>query len=429
MSPIYGISIALNIYAAVILAILLIATLAGGEVKTTIVKWFLIIQLCIQGELLGEIIFAILQGRPGVEIALILRLTDAGIFIFYNLCMFAFAKYFQLILATVDREQAGVRMLRVNGVLCGLNLILVLVSFLGQLMYSLGNDNIYTPGSHYWLTNFFAGLPLLFCGLTAILNRRYLGSKLTLTVLLYTLTPIIGLTFEGVVAELWLSIPANALMVLILYVNIQGDVLAKQRRALAEGRQTLMLSQIQPHFLYNALSAIEKLCAVDSRKAKGAVNDFAHYLRMNLDSLSATELISFEDELDHVETYLGLEKLRLEERLNIVYEIGPMDFCIPPLSLQPLVENAVRHGISRSPQGGTLTIMTWASDHAYFIEIRDDGVGALPEEIESASQDRVGIKNVRERLAQQMGGSLVITSAPGCGTEALITIPKKGSRS
>lgn len=213
-------------------------------------------------------------------------------------------------------------------------------------------------------------------------------------------------------------------------VEARDRELLQQEVELSESRTAMMLSQIQPHFLYNSLTAIAKLCDIDPARAKQTVNSFAHYLRGNLDSLSQRELIPFEDELLHIETYLSLEQLRFGDKLQVVYDIETEEFMLPPLTVQPIVENAVRYGLtlrkSDGTTGGTVTVRVRELEDACQITVADNGRGfdvAAPESDESRSH--IGITNVRERLAALCRGQLTIESTPGVGTTATITIPKR----
>ena len=185
-----------------------------------------------------------------------------------------------------------------------------------------------------------------------------------------------------------------------------------------------MLSQIQPHFLYNALTSIYRLCDVKPEAAKEAVSNFSKYLRGNLDSIKQTKMISFADELHHLEAYLSLEKIRYDDDLDIKYDIKATEFFIPPLTVQPLVENAVNHGISDMPHGGCVTISTEEMPDRYEIRVRDNGVGFDPDTIPVDGRSHVGISNVRSRLNIMCNGTLDIKSAPGQGAVAIIQIPK-----
>ena len=126
----------------------------------------------------------------------------------------------------------------------------------------------------------------------------------------------------------------------------------RTEQELTEARVSIMLSQIQPHFLYNSLTSIKELCdAGEQWNTSKALEHFAYYLRGNMDSLSDTRLISFTKEVSHVKDYLYLEKMRFEDRLTIIWELHVTDFQLPALTLQPIVENAVRHGITEKKDG------------------------------------------------------------------------------
>ena len=193
-----------------------------------------------------------------------------------------------------------------------------------------------------------------------------------------------------------------------------------------ESEISVMLGQIRPHFLYNSLTAIQELCLIDPETASETVSEFSNYLRVNMDSLTIKKPIPFENELRHLETYLSLEKKRFGEKLNIVYDISTRDFYLPVLTLQPLVENAVRHGVTKREEGGTVIIKTEESDGDVTITVCDDGVG-FEQGGGYGRDDRahVGIENVRNRLAVLCGGTLSIQSEPGVGTTVAITIPRE----
>lgn len=200
--------------------------------------------------------------------------------------------------------------------------------------------------------------------------------------------------------------------------------LAKNQAELADGRARIMLSQIQPHFLFNALGTIGQLSRKDSNQASEAIDTFARYLRTNLESLENTRMVAFSSELQHLKTYLWLEKMRFGEDLKVVYDVAYEDFYLPPLTVQPIVENAVKHGLGQKEEGGTVTIRSRDLTHAWQIQIEDDGVGF--DEKAALEDDRVhiGIENVRRRLQFMCGGSLTIESSVGAGTVVTICIPK-----
>lgn len=193
---------------------------------------------------------------------------------------------------------------------------------------------------------------------------------------------------------------------------------------LKESHISIMLSQIQPHFLYNTLNSVYYLCETNPMRAKSMVNSFSEYLRNNLSSLEETKLISFETELSHINTYLDIEKIRFEDTLEIEYDIRSVDFSLPVLTVQPIVENAVKHGTSKKRGGGKVTISTFEDKANYIIKVSDTGCGFDLAKPKNDGKRHVGIENVRQRLANMCDGSLTIESEVGVGTVATIKIPK-----
>lgn len=190
-------------------------------------------------------------------------------------------------------------------------------------------------------------------------------------------------------------------------------------------RTQLMLSQIKPHFLYNSLTVIRELIHTDPQAAEKAVDDFSGFLRHNMRSINEEQPILLRQELAHVESYLALQKLRFGEELQVVYDIACEDIMLPTLTLQPIVENAVSHGIRKSESGvGTVTIQTRELDDRYEISVIDDGCGFDPALLEREDDSHVGIKNVQDRLRRLCGGQLEIRSEIGHGTRVTIVLPR-----
>lgn len=197
------------------------------------------------------------------------------------------------------------------------------------------------------------------------------------------------------------------------------------RRELYEAKVSIMTSQIRPHFMYNALTSIAMMCTIDPPTAQEATVTFAKYLRENMDSLKQNKPVPFNQELDHLKKYLYIEKLRFQDKLNVEYDITVTDFVLPLLSVQPLVENAVKHGVGMKKKGGTVKISTRETDSAYEVIVSDDGVGfdtTAPKADDGRSH--VGMENTRTRLKEMCGGYVKIESTVGEGTVATIILSK-----
>lgn len=226
--------------------------------------------------------------------------------------------------------------------------------------------------------------------------------------------------------------PFYALSCLMVYLNVHQKRLIEEKQKVAQrdaelqrANVAIMLSQIQPHFLYNSLTAIYGLCDLNPVKAQEAVGMFSSYLRFNMDSLRHDRPVPFATELLHVKTYLALEQMRFDDMLRVVWEIQADDFMLPSLTVQPLVENAVRHGLGKRLTPGTVRISTREYGDRFTVTIADDGVGFDPLSQQDDGRSHIGIGNVRARLASLSRATLAIESEKGVGTTAVITIPKE----
>ena len=194
-----------------------------------------------------------------------------------------------------------------------------------------------------------------------------------------------------------------------------------EQTLLAQQRIRIMMSQIQPHFLYNTLSTIQALCRTDPEKAFDTLEMFGTYLRQNIDTLDQPDRIPFLSELKHTQVYTEIEMLRFPS-IHPEYLIEDSDFTIPALTVQPIVENAIHHGI-RIRSHGVVSIHTYRDETDHVICVRDNGKGFDPNNDYDPDETHIGIQNVRGRIERLCGGTLEIDSAPGEGTTVTIRIP------
>lgn len=192
---------------------------------------------------------------------------------------------------------------------------------------------------------------------------------------------------------------------------------------LKENRIAIMLSQIRPHFIYNTLGTIERMCLHDPKQAFDLVRNFSLYLRGNFSELESVTPIRFADEIKHVEHYVNIEKVRFPD-MSIEYELEAMDFVLPALSVQPLVENAIKHGLMRLETGGNVLIKSYETATHFCVEVKDDGVGFDTSQPVDGKK-HVGLRNIEGRLKNMVNGELVIESEINRGTRAKIMIPKE----
>ena len=200
------------------------------------------------------------------------------------------------------------------------------------------------------------------------------------------------------------------------------------RGQLAQTRVKNASSQMQPHFLYNALSSIREIVLEDPEYASDLIYDFTTHLRACVRSMSSDAMIPFTQELENIQAYVNIEKMRFGDRLSVEYNCPETDFDIIPLSIQPLVENAIRHGVfDRGAAGGKVRVSTARGDGCVFVYVEDDGVGfdyhKTMQEVENGTRDSNGLANLIFRFATLMKAEVSVDSKIGSGTKVTVTIP------
>lgn len=183
-----------------------------------------------------------------------------------------------------------------------------------------------------------------------------------------------------------------------------------------------MMSQIQPHFIYNTLGAIRALIKISPDDAYKMVYDFSNYLRGNIDAIGNQKTILFSEEIRHVKSYVDIEEVRFKDQLKVVFDIQEENFYIPPLSVQAFVENAIKHGICKKTGGGCVWIRSYEREGNYIVEVEDNGVGF--DVNEQRNENSTGLKNIEFRLEKMSHAKCELHSECGVGTKATLVFPK-----
>ena len=324
------------------------------------------------------------------------------------------------------------------GVLCGIYFVLPVLT----------DVYFYDTWLPWVMTQSMANIVLLGCLIKECIGsskkKRWLYTGMALLVIAFeadAAATAIGLWEGGVISQyVFLGLAVAALFVVLRLIprNINATAKAKElelqrsrleteknivEAELKESRISIMLSQIQPHFIYNTLGTIERMCLKDPQKAFNLVRNFSLYLRGNFSELDSVTPIRFADELKHVEYYVNIEKVRFPD-MSIEYEVEATEFVLPALSVQPLVENAIKHGLMRLESGGTVVIRSYETPTHFCVEVKDNGVG-FDTDAPIDYKKHVGLRNIRGRLKEMVNGDLVLESKPGVGTKAIIMIPKE----
>ncbi|WP_294489937.1 sensor histidine kinase [uncultured Ruminococcus sp.] len=192
-----------------------------------------------------------------------------------------------------------------------------------------------------------------------------------------------------------------------------SDSLLQKELDLTKSELTVLRNQIQPHFIYNVLSMIRSLTRTDTEKAVQAINNFSKYLKTHIKAIQNEDMIPFEEELKNVRVYVDLAQTDYPGEIELVCDFEDTDFTIPALSLEPIVENAIQHGISR--MGGRITMTARREDGMMCISISDNGTAKKDITPKFTERLGVGLENTRRRLAMQCGGRMeTLINENGC---------------
>jgi two-component system LytT family sensor kinase len=210
----------------------------------------------------------------------------------------------------------------------------------------------------------------------------------------------------------------------VFSVSLEAAELDARSALVTQAELDALRARVSPHFLFNTLTTIAALTRTDPERAHDLVVDFAEYFRDSL--VQHAEFVSLDEELEHVEQYLRFEHARFE-RLNVAFEVDPRArlATVPVLSVQPLVENAIMHGLAPRGGSGTVRVAARPDGDGTIIAITDDGVGFVPERRPQSSGNGIGMDNVNQRLIKLFGpaSALQITSAPGRGATVAFRVP------
>ena len=246
-------------------------------------------------------------------------------------------------------------------------------------------------------------IPLSVVLMLAVSVAMDVNTKIELPVAFLTIAIIVGNVFYYI----WLHLQ--------FVREHEQDLMAAQRIQ-------IMMTQIQPHFLFNALNTIRALYVKDPPLADRTLEDFSTYLRQNLESLKSDELVPITKELEHTRLYAQIEALRFPN-VRVEYQIEDGAVLIPALSIQPLVENAIRHGV-RSRKDGLVIVSSTQEPGRHRITVQDNGVGFDVKKQEASEGSHIGLRNVKERVEQMCGGTVILKSEIGKGTTVTLLIPE-----
>lgn len=356
----------------------------------------------------------------------LVRISNFMVFFLSDSLLFFYHRYLCICLYGRRKDICRGRVSAVYGVSI-IGMALVVLSQFFHFYYYIDSANLYHRNYLHPLSMILPILGMVIDFSLVIGERKRIDRQILVSLISYMVLPLAAMVcqvFYYGASLVNIAISISMIFMFVAAMVEQNQNLARKEKEAADMHISIMLSQIAPHFIYNTLTSIQQLCDTDPVQAGETVGEFAEYLRGNLDSLSLKQPVSFERELNHVKNYLAIEKKRFGKRVKVIYDIEYDQFLIPVLTLQPLVENSVKHGLCRKKGGGTVSIRTRQINDCVEVIIEDDGAGF---DINKSLQDgrgHTGIDNVRTRLKNMCNGRLDIKSTPGKGTRVVISIPQ-----
>ena len=291
-------------------------------------------------------------------------------------------------------------------------------------VYYVTQDNQFVRGP-LWALSLVPLILIMILNIAGVIRRRKkLSKKYYIGLLVYLLPMTAAIIIHMCISVELYIVFGMALLVLIMFGLILSDNMdqfMRQQREITNQRASVMVLQMRPHFIYNTMVTIYYLCKQDADKTQQVTKDFTDYLRKNFTAIASENTIPFTEELRHTQAYLAVEKAQHEDNLFMEFDTPHTRFRVPPLTLQPLVENAVKHGLNIEGDPLHIYVKTRLTKNGSEIIVENDGPGFNPAD---DNKPHIALNNIRQRLEMMCKGTLKITPRDGGGTVVTVFIPK-----
>ena len=380
------------------------------------ISFFLVMFAYVSIDLLTQVFFL----SPGSKAAIFSR---TSMFLESSLSSLLIPMFTVFFLYTIGETWWEHTLFRIVLALWCVYMIMLVSNLSSGCFYHITAENVYERGGSYpWLL-VPPAMQIIVLLAAVFRSRKSLSRAQQQAFFSYLLGPLLAMVIQMRFYGLLLIVFGTTLSALIMYIQLIWELVETMIAKTKENEQQrtdILLLQMRPHFIYNTMSSIYYLCAIDTKKAQQVIDDFTTYLRKNFSALAKQDLISFEEELVHTKAYLAVEKVRYEKLLFIEYDTPYTSFRLPPLTLQPIVENAVKHGVDPELSPLYITVRTRCTDTDSVLIVENTGPDYRP-----ASDDEIhtGLANVTERLRLMCSASLTVTPREGGGTVVTIRIP------
>ncbi len=366
------------------------------------------------------------RGKEGDFEYYILVISNFMVFFLNYILLFEFTL---LIKNSIEKNRkVKTKLFYIVYVVCTIGALLTIISQFTNFYYYFDVHNFYHRNKWFPISQIWGVIGILFDIIIVLKYRKFISKNDMIMFMIYMFMPAITLVIQTFIygfSLLNITTTVAILMMFLISQIEQATLIVQQERLINEANVNITLSQIQPHFLYNCLNTIRYLCKHDAKEAESAVTEFSDYLRGNMFGITAKNCIPFERELEHINSYIALEKKRFGSRLSVEYNIKETGFMLPALSLQPIVENSIKYGLMNRIEGIVVKISSDSDDKNYILTVEDNGMGFDYEKVCNDEKPHIGIKNVRTKLELMCNGRLIIDSKIGVGTSVKILLPKK----
>ncbi len=302
--------------------------------------------------------------------------------------------------------------------------VLLMVTNFTGVIYEFTQDNQFVRGDLYWVL-IVPLLALISTNLFEVIRwRKTLGKHYFVAFLIYLLPPLISMAVQAFLDAFLLIVISLSISAFSMFGIILSDQVSqylRQQREIADQRASIAVLQMRPHFIYNTMTSIYYLCEQDAEKAQQVILDFTTYLRKNFSAIAGKGPIPFTEELEHARAYLAVVKAQFEDSLSVEFDTPHTSFRLPPLTLQPLVENAVKYGLDADAKEPLrVYVKTEETEEGSLLSVMDSGPGFSKDD---NGEPHIALNNIRERLSA-IGGTLTILDGENGGTLIRVFVPK-----
>ena len=440
-----SVHIALLLWGCIFCLIAALGMYLSRDVEHRKKKLMLYMQLCCAVLLGSDAAAWAFRGEAGSFGRSMVYSSNFLVFAFSDIVLLLYHVYLCECLFGTARQTAPGRRVRLGYAVCLLGILLVVLSQFTGLYYTVDAQNFYHRSAGYCISVLIPAAGMLLDLSLLVQYRKNIGHELFAAMCSYIALPLAALAVQLFYYGISLINIAFSISMLLMFLEtliaqsrkaarqelqlaqIERQLAEKERtlaqteRELTDSRITSMLSQIRSHFIFNVLGTISTYCKTDPQRADEALVKFSRYLRRNMRYLETKGNVPFSAEAAQIEDYVSLEQMRFGDLIEFGEDFETTDFLLPPLTVQPLVENAIKHGLTLPGKKGSVCILTRREPGAVRIEVVDDGVGFDPQKLNES--ESIGIRNIRQRLQYMANAALTIESAPGQGTRAVIRIP------